>query len=847
MPITALPTPPSRQRPTTFSNEADVFLGALPAFGTEANALQADVNSKQVTASNAANTAVAAKNQAAASAAAALVSEQNSAQSEANALTSAQNAQQSAIEASKLNLGAKSTPPMLDNQGQTLLAGATYYDTTLTKWRVWSGTAWSDGLSAVAGVSSFNGLTGDVVYSVPQLTKPVNLAPISGVMDVKTTQKLTAEKSKSLYGTVVETKFQISTSSSFTTDLVETNWLTSETDTVEYRLTQLDITEGGITNYWRVICRTVVNGITYTSDYSNAFNFVTIAFSDIGEDIDGLTSLVTIQQEWNPATTYATDAIVIIRYTPTCFVEYKSLTSGNINNNPVNSPTQWQQIYSNNLATSGYFGEVLGNKCVVDKGEWLSTTAYSIGDMVVVRKIPTPLKQSDLTAYVAKTANTNKPPASNPTDWEQRNALPTGTSLAQTLGIGSTTPEVLINNDSGWLKFVHQGKIKYIAKKPFMRAISWDDIAKAEAVYGNRTVRIGSRLYRVSLLSGAEADPSSWTTSSTATDNKGAGSEWNELVYRVHTDVPTDGTATNHGGKQVGSNWANFSNEDIVVGVGDGRYTLCREVVSSNTTARVTRGFNSLSQFALAASSSPNIYSGWRPCLTLISEPESDSKLYNAEATGVGPSVASLQYDPITDTGYYGEVTSDQFYTGTQISTATGVTSGTLKNDTEGWLKFYWHGQVLFIAKKTYRYSISWDSINTANAVYGVNLGSTGKKTITHSGSSTSYDVKLMKGATKDPLPASSPGRQWNELLYRVCTGTETGEIGANWATLNPSTDLGINSGSGSYTWTQEVYLSDTAARVTRGNSSLSYLNNFLSSDTNTALGWRPCLSYVRP
>ena len=587
-----------------------------------------------------------------------------------------------------------------------------------------------------------------------------------------------------------------------------------------------------------------------SSAYAEVVATTVSSFLDVAGDVDNLTSLVTIQQEWNPANTYAAGNIVIIRYGDTRFVEYKSLTSGNINNNPVSSPTHWEQVYDNNLTTSGYFGEVLGSACVVDKGEWNSTTTYSIGDMVVVKNIPTPLTQSDLTAYVALTgSNLNKNPSTNPGDWVQRNGLPTGTFLAQTLGIGNTAPEVLINNDSGWLKFVHQGKIKYVAKKPFMHTVSWNDIAKAEAVYGNRTVRIGSRLFRVSLLSGAEADPSSWTTSSTATDNKGAGSEWNELIYRVHTDVPTDGATIGHGGKQVGANWWNFSNTGIVVGTGNGCVTWCKETLSYNTALRVLRGDVRLSNFYNLTSSGTTTDLGWRPCLTLISEEEitsPTSTLYKAEATGVGPSAASLQYDPITDTGYYGEVSGAQFYTGTQISTACAVTSGTLQNDTGGWLKFYWHGQVLFIAKRTFRYALSWDQINAANAVYGVNLGSAGKKTIIHSGSSTSYDVKLMKGAVKDPSPDSGGGRQWNELLYRVCAGTETGEIGNNWATFSASTDLGINSDNGSYTWCQEVYQPSTASRVLRGYGPLSRFVNVPSSNTIADAGWRPCLALVR-
>ena len=62
MAITLLPTPPTRQDPANFNTRADEFLGALPTFGTEANSLASDVNSKQITTSNAATTATNAAN-----------------------------------------------------------------------------------------------------------------------------------------------------------------------------------------------------------------------------------------------------------------------------------------------------------------------------------------------------------------------------------------------------------------------------------------------------------------------------------------------------------------------------------------------------------------------------------------------------------------------------------------------------------------------------------------------------------------------------------------------------------------------------------------------------------------
>lgn len=53
MPISALPTPPSRAAsPSAFADQADALLAALPLFVDEANALQSDVTGKQVTVSS---------------------------------------------------------------------------------------------------------------------------------------------------------------------------------------------------------------------------------------------------------------------------------------------------------------------------------------------------------------------------------------------------------------------------------------------------------------------------------------------------------------------------------------------------------------------------------------------------------------------------------------------------------------------------------------------------------------------------------------------------------------------------------------------------------------------------
>lgn len=163
MAITALPTPPSRQQPeATFATNADAFLGALPTFVTEANALQADVNSKQATASAAATTATTKAGEALASANAAAASASSADTSAGQAAGSASDAADIFSDMDKRYLGAKSTEPSTDNQGQPLQVGAVYYDTALGKVRTWNGSAFVEGISAVAGVTSVNGATGAV-------------------------------------------------------------------------------------------------------------------------------------------------------------------------------------------------------------------------------------------------------------------------------------------------------------------------------------------------------------------------------------------------------------------------------------------------------------------------------------------------------------------------------------------------------------------------------------------------------------------------------------------------------------------------------------------------------------
>jgi hypothetical protein len=112
---------------------------------------------------------------AATSAAAAAVSETNAAGSASAASTSATNAANSATAAEAAYdsfddryLGAKSSPPAVDNDGNALLTGALYFDTTANLMKVYDGSSWVDAGSAVNGTaerSVYTATSGQTTFS----------------------------------------------------------------------------------------------------------------------------------------------------------------------------------------------------------------------------------------------------------------------------------------------------------------------------------------------------------------------------------------------------------------------------------------------------------------------------------------------------------------------------------------------------------------------------------------------------------------------------------------------------------------------------------------------------------
>ena len=111
----------------------------------------------EVIATTAASNALASEQAAATSESNAATSESNAATSEANALTSANNAAASFDSFDDRYLGAKSTAPTLDNDGNALLEGALYWNSVADVLYVWDGSAWQNASSfQIGGTASFD-------------------------------------------------------------------------------------------------------------------------------------------------------------------------------------------------------------------------------------------------------------------------------------------------------------------------------------------------------------------------------------------------------------------------------------------------------------------------------------------------------------------------------------------------------------------------------------------------------------------------------------------------------------------------------------------------------------------
>ena len=163
--------------------------------------------------------------------------------------------------------------------------------------------------------------------------------------------------------------------------------------------------------------------------------------------------------------------------------------------------------------------------------------------------------------------------------------------------------------------------------------------------------------------------------------------------------------------------------------------------------------------------------------------------------------------------GYFGEVAAVDFISGEDLCTAIGLTAGTLQNSEAGWLKYYNDFQIIYVAKQTFKHTVSWNHINEAGAVWGEKLVQIGNHI---------FACRLLSSA------------EWNKLIYPVH---------ANYGTWASFSDVELNiTGNGGYTWTSTP---TGSSRIFRGYISVENSSIRSPSIANSSYGFRPVLVYL--
>jgi len=191
----------------------------------------------------------------------------------------------------------------------------------------------------------------------------------------------------------------------------------------------------------------------------------------------------------------------------------------------------------------------------------------------------------------------------------------TMTEIMSDLGITQGTAQ---NTGDDLLKFVHNGKIKYINQRTIRYSISWNHIqdrlvANGGNVYGGAVVTFGGNSYRVRLMRGwgqvsANTDGTGtpnyetgplMTISSSGTSlgvnwptntspwNAESPNEWNTLIFPISSSTQTQTASV--------PDWASYSNTDLNIASGNGRTTWTQETKADAPGRRIFRGYSDIS------------------------------------------------------------------------------------------------------------------------------------------------------------------------------------------------------------------------------------------------------------
>ena len=159
-----------------------------------------------------------------------------------------------------------------------------------------------------------------------------------------------------------------------------------------------------------------------------------------------------------------------------------------------------------------------------------------------------------------------------------------------------------------WMKFIIDGRILFVSKKPIRKDVSRSMLDSANVVNGSKQITIDGLIYKVSLLTILKVSPSASTNADDAPITH--GSEWNRLMYNVCINV--------NPASQEGDKWANYTFGDL----GHNLYgTLSGQLITAGSTtyyALHLNGSSSTYQRVGGDFYTGTTNFGWRPVLELI-------------------------------------------------------------------------------------------------------------------------------------------------------------------------------------------------------------------------------------
>lgn len=204
--------------------------------------------------------------------------------------------------------------------------------------------------------------------------------------------------------------------------------------------------------------------------------------------------------------------------------------------------------------------------------------------------------------------------------------------------------------------------------------------------------------------------------------------------------------------------------------------------------------------------------------------------------------------------GYFGQVTAAEMVDGWQVAELGPLTAGTPgKNTGLTWLKFFYKGKVIYIAKQQVILNVSWNDVYNAGLVYGeqgVGLYPVGAGvdqfrylTVEEGAKRFFLKARLPQGSNADPgsdLAAYNTDTEWNDLMYAVAS---TGTAPLKWANF---TAAELSAAGTVISMMKETYNANVNAVVTRGGTTTVLVGGTVGK-TSATTHWRPVLELFDP